>query len=67
MSFTDKDDRKAPEEEAYDVLQFGFRMIERIAKTREEVNFDKLRMRIGIHTVSLQNPKYKLILNRERL
>ena len=51
MSFTDKDDRKPPEEEAYDMLQFGFKMIEMIAQARADVGFDKLKMRIGIHTV----------------
>lgn len=53
MSFTDKDDRKNPEAEAYDVLKLAFKMIQIIAETRERVNFDKLKMRIGLHTVSL--------------
>lgn len=53
MSFLDKNDRKKPEEEARDVLEFGFRMLEIIAQVRKEVNFDLLKMRIGIHTVRI--------------
>ena len=60
MSFTDKDERKSPEEECYDVLQLGFKMIQIIAETRERVNFDRLKMRIGIHTVSAPNSKQEI-------
>jgi class 3 adenylate cyclase len=50
MSFLDAHKRYEPEEEAADVVEFGFSMIEIIAKVRKEVNFDGLHMRIGIHT-----------------
>lgn len=55
MSFLDKDDRKSPAEEAKSVLDLGFIMLEIIARVRKEVNFDRLKMRIGIHTVSQIN------------
>jgi class 3 adenylate cyclase len=51
MSFLDKNKRKTPEEEACDVCQLGFKMIDIIARVRKEVNFDGLHMRIGVHTV----------------
>ena len=52
MSFLDKDNRKTPEEEAADMLRFGMRMLEIIAQVRIKVDFDQLKMRIGLHTVS---------------
>ena len=51
MGFTDKKNRNAPAEEANDVVQLGFKMIQIIERVRKQINFDKLNMRIGIHTV----------------
>lgn len=50
MSFLDKNDRRSPEQECISVVELGFKMIEKIAKVRKEINFDGLHMRIGIHT-----------------
>lgn len=50
MSFVDKNDRRPPEEEARDMLKFGFDMLEIIAQVRIKVNFPDLKMRIGLHT-----------------
>ena len=52
MSFIDKNDRRSPEEEALDVLKFGFIMLEIIARVRITVQFPELKMRIGLHTVN---------------
>lgn len=52
MSFLDKNNRKKPSEEANDVLQLSMFMINSIAEVRKKINFDKLNMRIGIHTVA---------------
>lgn len=37
MSFVDKNDRRAPQDEAYDMLRFGFMMLEIIAQVRIKV------------------------------
>lgn len=50
MSFLDKNNRKKPSEEANDVIQLAMFMIRSIAEVRARINFDKLNMRIGIHT-----------------
>jgi class 3 adenylate cyclase len=50
MSFLDKNNRQPPEKECVDVVELGFKMIEIIGRVREEVDFDGLHMRIGIHT-----------------
>lgn len=50
MGFSDKKNRNTPSEEANDVVQLGFKMIQVIERVRKQVNFDKLNMRIGIHT-----------------
>jgi class 3 adenylate cyclase len=50
MSFLDKNNRKKPAEEANDVVQLAIFMIRSIAEVRAKINFDKLNMRIGIHT-----------------
>jgi class 3 adenylate cyclase len=50
MSFLDKNNRKKPAEEANDVVQLAMFMITSIAEVRAKINFDKLNMRIGIHT-----------------
>lgn len=50
MSFLDKNNRAAPEKECASVVELGFRMIEIIGRVREEIKFDDLHMRIGIHT-----------------
>ena len=51
MSLTDKKDRKTIQEEANDVLQLGISMLRIIAKVRKQIGFEKLNMRIGVHTV----------------
>lgn len=51
MSFTDKRKRKLPAQEANDVVQLGFKMMEIIEEVGRQVNFENLSMRIGIHTV----------------
>lgn len=51
MSFLDKNNRKKPAEEANDVVQLSMFMINSIAEVRKRINFPKLNMRIGIHTV----------------
>jgi class 3 adenylate cyclase len=50
MSMTDKKDRKTIQEEANDVLQLAISMLKIIAKVRKQISFDKLNMRIGVHT-----------------
>jgi class 3 adenylate cyclase len=50
MSLTDKKDRKTIPEEANDVLQLAISMLKIIAKVRKQISFDKLNMRIGVHT-----------------
>jgi class 3 adenylate cyclase len=50
MSFLDKYNRKTPKEEANDVVQLAMFMISTIFKVRTKINFEKLNMRIGIHT-----------------
>jgi class 3 adenylate cyclase len=50
MSFLDKNDRLSPQEECLNVVELGLKMIEIIARVRQEIAFDKLHMRIGIHT-----------------
>lgn len=52
MGFMDKRNRKAPAEEAHDVVQLGISMIHNIAKVRKMIKYEDLNMRIGIHTVS---------------
>lgn len=54
LGFTDKRKRKLPQEEANDILQLAMYMIKTIRVVRKQVNFDKLNMRIGIHTVWLE-------------
>jgi class 3 adenylate cyclase len=50
MSFVDKNNRLPPEKECVAVVELGFKMIEIIARVREEIKFDGLHMRIGVHT-----------------
>ena len=50
MSFLDKNNRKKPKEEANDVIQLGIFLIKAIQEVRKKINFDKLNMRIGVHT-----------------
>jgi class 3 adenylate cyclase len=50
MSFIDSRNRRPPREEAHSMLLFGQKMINIIKTVRQKVNFDKLDMRIGIHT-----------------
>lgn len=50
MSLTDNKNRKTVPEEANDVLQIAISMLKTIDKVRKQINFDKLNMRIGIHT-----------------
>jgi class 3 adenylate cyclase len=50
MSFLDKNARVSPERECASVVELGFRMIEIIGRVREEIKFDGLHMRIGVHT-----------------
>jgi class 3 adenylate cyclase len=50
MGFTDKKNRKLPQEEANDVVQMAVKMLEIIGRVRRQINFDQLNMRIGIHT-----------------
>jgi class 3 adenylate cyclase len=51
MGFLDKNNRKTPQEEANDVLQFAISLLTIIDKVRKQINFMQLDMRIGIHTV----------------
>lgn len=51
MSFTDKNNRKSPSEEAINVVKLGIKMIKIIKNVRENLKID-LNMRIGAHTVS---------------
>ena len=51
MGFLDKRNRKSPAEEANDVVQLSISMIKIIQKVRVMIKFDRLNMRIGIHTV----------------
>ena len=50
MSFLDLNDRLSPQRECLNVVELGFKMIEIIARVRKEIGFDRLHMRIGIHT-----------------
>jgi class 3 adenylate cyclase len=50
MGFSDKTKRHSPIDEANDVVQLGFKMIEIIEKVGKQVNFEELNMRIGVHT-----------------
>lgn len=50
MGFSDKNNRNTPAEEANDVVQLGFKMIQIIEKVRKQINFEQLNMRIGVHT-----------------
>ena len=50
MSFLDKNKRDKPEEECAKVVELAFKMIEIIGQVREDINYDGLHMRIGIHT-----------------
>ena len=50
MSFIDSRNRRSPRDEAHSMLLFGQKMINIIKTVRQKVNFDKLDMRIGIHT-----------------
>ena len=49
--------KRDPAEEAKNVVQMGFSMIEIIKTVRNRINFHELDMRIGIHTVSERNIK----------
>jgi class 3 adenylate cyclase len=51
MGFLDKNNRKTPQEEANDVVQFAISLLTIIDKVRKQINFMQLDMRIGIHTV----------------
>jgi class 3 adenylate cyclase len=44
--------RRNPAEEARNVLSVAFKMLKIIQIVREQVGFDGLHMRIGIHTVT---------------
>ncbi len=50
LSFTNAAKRK-PVEEAKNMVKMGLAMIEIIREVRKIINFEKLDMRIGIHTV----------------
>lgn len=50
MSITDKFNRKTVSDEANDVIQLAISLLKIISKVRKQLNFDKLNMRIGIHT-----------------
>ena len=50
LGFLDKDKRIDPHEEAYKIIQFGFKMRDIITNVRKLIKFDELDMRIGIHT-----------------
>ena len=60
MSFLDKNNRKKPKEEANDVLQLAMFMLKAIQEVRKKINFERLNMRIGIHTVAYCNKGYGL-------
>ena len=50
LGFVDKYNRLPIHEEAYKIVQFGFKMIEIIEKVKKEIKYEGLNMRIGIHT-----------------
>lgn len=50
MSFLDKNNRLSPEKECVDVIELALKMIDIISRVREEIGFDGLHMRIGVHT-----------------
>ena len=50
MGFINKDKRN-PAREAHNMLQMAMEMVKIIERTREEIKFNELNMRIGIHTV----------------
>lgn len=50
MSFIDSRNRRSARDEAHSMLVLGQKMINIIKTVRQKVNFDKLDMRIGIHT-----------------
>ena len=52
MGFVDSNNRRTPKEEAHNVAQLAISMINIILNVRKKVKFDKLDMRIGIHTGS---------------
>lgn len=51
LGFLDNKNRAKPHEEAHNMVEFAFKMVEIVARVRKEINFDELAMRIGIHTV----------------
>lgn len=50
MSFVDNKNRRPPREEAHSVAQLAISMLTIIGNVRKKIKFDKLNMRIGIHT-----------------
>lgn len=52
MGFVDSKNRRTPREEAHNVAQLAISMINIILSVRRKIKFDKLDMRIGIHTGS---------------
>jgi len=50
LGLIDNNNRK-PVEEARNVVQMGFSMIEVIKEVRKKIDFEQLDMRIGVHTV----------------
>jgi class 3 adenylate cyclase len=50
MSFVDSKNRRSPKEEAHSVVQLAISMLTIIGNVRKKIKFDKLNMRIGIHT-----------------
>lgn len=52
MGLISANDRN-PAQEAKNVVEMGYRMLEKIRKVRNLVNHQNLDMRIGIHTVTI--------------
>mmetsp|Transcript_42776 Transcript_42776/g.49579 ORF Transcript_42776/g.49579 Transcript_42776/m.49579 type:complete len:2326 (+) Transcript_42776:18-6995(+) len=52
MGFINKDKRN-PAREAHNMMQMATEMVKIIVRTRDEIKFDELDMRIGIHTGTL--------------
>ena len=53
ISFIDKTKRKAPEEEANDVVQLAICMLHTVRTARKQMGIPNLNLCIGIHTVDL--------------
>lgn len=50
MGFVDSNNRRSPKEEAHNVAQLAISMITIIKSVSKKIKFEKLNMRIGIHT-----------------